>query len=270
MKTRRRGMQGSALAIAVLTAAACADTTAPESSDSVLLNAAVVVADATVEDVALATSGFTFGPLGTAGAGMGWLGGGPGEPGGRRGIGGPLSGTREVTFYDQAGGVQTAYDPTTTASVHVLLDLAGDVVRGPWSAAIERSRDLTVTGLEGEEAVRTFNGTGTEVVSRSRTAEDGAETTHDMSGSFTWNDVVVPVPGSETPWPVSGSIHRVMTISVVNGLQGDFTRTVDVTVTFDGDQTATALIDGESVEIDLAAARGRYPISGGRFCSTGG
>ena len=78
-----------------------------------LQNAAVVVADATMEDVTLATTPFGFGALGTSPS----LDGeqeGPGEPGGRHGIGGNLSGTREVTFYDARGNVQDALRRHTT------------------------------------------------------------------------------------------------------------------------------------------------------------
>ena len=274
MNTRRMIGGGAVLALAALGVAGCADsTTAPQLDDALLLNAAAVVADATVEDVALATTGFTFGPAtvsanGMGGGGMngGMNGGmGPGEPGGHRGIGGALSGTREVTFYDAAGIEQTAYDALTTASIHFVLDLAGDVTRGPWAASIERTRDMTVTGLENEETARTFNGSGSESVSRSRTLDDGSVVSHDMSGSFTYTDVVVPIPGSDPKWPLSGTIHRTMTVSVVGGLNGDFTKDVDVTVTFNGTSTATALIDGETVEIDLATRQGHFPIHAGRF-----
>jgi hypothetical protein len=84
-----------------------------------------------------------------------------------------------------------------------------------------------------------------------------------MVGSFTKTDVVVPVPGSESPWPLSGTIHRTMTVTVTGGVNGDFTRDVDVTITFDGDETANAVINGESFEIDLSARAGQDPIRQG-------
>lgn len=265
MKTRRVIAGGSVAALAALALAGCDDPgTAPQIDDELLLNAAVVVADATIEDVNLATASFGFGAAGAPEATT-HMGGGPGQPGGHHGIGGDLSGTREVTFYDASGAEQEAYDSETTASLHFTLEVAGEVARDTWSASIERMRDMTVSGLEGAESTRTFNGSGSEIVSRSRTLADGSEATHDMSGTFAYENVVVPVPGSDSRWPLSGTIHRTLQIAVVNGINGDYTKTVDVLVTFDGDETATAVIDGETVEIDLSTREGRFPIRGGRF-----
>lgn len=265
MTTRRMIAGGSVAAMAAFALAACDDSgTAPQLDDELLRNAAVVVADATIEDVNLISAGFGFGAAEAPEMGD-RMGGGPGEPGGRHGIGGDFSGTREVTFYDASGAEQDAYDAETTASIHFVLEVAGEVVRDTWSASIERMRDMTVSGLEGAENTRTFNGSGSETVSRSRTLDDGSEATHDMDGTFSYSDVVVPVPGSDSRWPLSGTIHRTLNVSVVNGPNGDYSKTVDVTITFDGDETATAVIDGETVEIDLSTRQGRYPIHRGRF-----
>jgi hypothetical protein len=264
MTTRRVIAGGSVAALAALALAGCDDSgTAPQFDDELLLDAAVVVADATIEDVNLASSSFGFAAAGAPDLTGGM--GGPGEPGGRHGIGGNLSGTREVTFYDASGAEQDAYDRETTASIHFVLEVAGEVTRDTWSASVERMRDMTVSGLEGTENVRTFNGSGSETISRSRTLDDGSEVTHDMDGSFTYDDVVVPVPGSDSRWPLSGTIHRTLNVTVVNGPNGDYTKTLDVTVTFDGDETATAVINGETVEIDLSTRDGHFPIRGGRF-----
>ncbi len=265
MTTRRVIACGSVAAVAALALTGCDDNgTAPQLDDAILLNAAVVVADATIEDVTLASTGFGFGAAGAPDM-TDRLGQGPGEPGGRNGIGGNLSGTREVTFYDASGAEQDAYDRETTAEIHFVLEVAGDVTRDTWSASIERMRDMTVSGLEGAETTRTFNGSGTETISRSRTLDDGSEASHDMSGTFTYDNVVVPVPGSDSRWPLSGTIHRTLEVTVVNGPHGDTTKTLDVTVTFDGDDTATAVINGETVEIDLTTRQGHFPIRHGRF-----
>jgi len=121
---------------------------------------------------------------------------------------------------------------------------------------------MTVTGLAGVETTRTFNGTGTEDVVRSRTLDDGSESTFDLEGSFTHEDLVVPVPGSSTKYPLSGRITRTMEVTVVNSPKGDFTRDVTVVVTFDGDSTATAVVDGKTYEIDLTARSGAFPLKG--------
>lgn len=262
MRTTTRRMLGGVAVLAATALTGCKDTAAPVANDSLLANAAAVAADATLEDVTLTTSPFGFG--GRTGPGLaGGMGTRTGRLGGGGGIGGPLSGTRDVTFYDTDGNTQTAYDSLSTASIHFVLDVSGDATRGGWSASIERTRDMTVSGLEGVETTRTFNGSGTETVGRSRTGADGNESTFEMSGTFTYQDVVVPVSGSKSRWPRSGTITRNMTVTVVNGPRGDRTKTVSVVVTFDGTSIAKAVVNGETIAIDLAARPGRFPFRGG-------
>lgn len=262
----RRVLPGMAAVAVAL--GGCQDAAGPSQNDALLQNAAVVAADAALEDVTLTTTPFGFGRQGVSAQGMG-MGDHRGPPGGGMGIGGALSGTRDVTFSDADGNVQDAYDALTTASIHFALDVGGEVSRDTWSASVERTRDMTVSGLEGQEATRTFNGSGNETVSRSRTDDTGAATTFDMTGSFTIENLVVPVPGSDPRWPLSGTITRNMTVTVVNGPNGDQTKSLTAVITFDGTSTATATINGETMEIDLTTRAGRNPIRGGRFGRSG-
>lgn len=258
----------SGTALAILAVGACEDTTAPAGLDEAfLLDAAVVAADATLEDIGIMSNAFGFG---TPGA-MGSMGSGrPGRPGGQQGIGGALSGTREVTFYDADGVVQDAYDALTTARIEAVTDVAGDVSRNNWSASIARTRNMVVTGLAGENTTRTINGSGTEDISRSLLLTDDETRTRDMTGSFTYTDVVVPTPDQEVRYPLSGTITREMIIVVVNGINGDVSETVIVVITFDGSSTATGTINGETFEIDLAARTGQFPLRGGFGRTFGG
>ena len=268
METRKMVTLSLALA-ATLGLAACGDeSTGPELLDEALsLNAAIVAADATLEDITLARTPFAF-VHGGLGLGPGGGFGPAGRPGGAFGIGGSLSGTRSVTFFDAAGIVQTAYDSLTTASMHVVVDIAGDVERAVWSSTVKRTRDMTVSGLVGVEATRTVTGQGTEDVERSRTLNDGTQTSYDMQGTFKQEKLVVPVPGSDKKYPLSGTITRTMKVSVVNGRNGDETRDVTVVITFDGDATATAVVNGETYEIDLDARAGSFPLGRGFACGT--
>ena len=261
----------AALTVAVpLAFAGCSDNTAPDVVDEALsYNAAIVAADATLEDLALARAPFAFGALATSEPGMGPGGPGMGQPGGHRGIGGDLSGTRSVTFYDADGQEQEAYDALTTASIHFFMEVGGDVERAGWSGNVYRSRDMVVSGLAGEETTRTFDGTGTESIARSRTLDDGSEASFDMEGTFTHEAVVVPAPGSEPRYPLSGTVTRTMSVTVVNGPEGDVTRNVSVVITFNGTNTATALVNGETYEIDLDTRPGGFPLKG-RFGRRGG
>jgi len=257
MKQRRIVIRGTLALVAGFAVPACDDSTGLDSfDDGLLLDMAIVAADATMED--LGTWGM---PFGFAGASLVEGAGGPGRPGGRHGIGGPLAGTRVKTFFDAAGVEQDSYDELTTASVHHETEVSGEVARDNWSATIYRLRDMTITGMEGEETHRTRNGTGEEEITRSRNVDDdGTVRTSEMSGTFTYIDVVVPVPGSETRYPISGTVTRSMTGSVVNGPNGDETRSAEITITFDGDETATIVVNGEEREIDLTTREGRSPL----------
>ncbi len=253
--TRKLIGAGVAAGFALMTGA-CADTTGPEAlSDELLNDVALVAADAALEDIALVSAHFGFGLQAVGG-----MEGGPGMLGGHMGIGGSYSGTRSAVFLDEAGDTMPAYDALETAEIHVEMEFEGERTRGTWSASIARTRSMVISGLEGENTTRTLNGTGTSIVARSRHLDDGTERSYDMAGESTHEGVVVPVPGSDPRWPLEGTITRVMHVSIVNGPDGDVERDVVVVITFDGDETANAVINGETVEIDLSTREGGNPL----------
>ena len=180
---------GAAAALALaLFAAGCGDTTALDTfAAEIDYDMAIVAADATLEDVTMWSRPFAFGAPAPA----------PGRPGGRDGWSGDFSGTREVTFYDVDGIEQAGYDSLTTDVIHILHEIQGEVVRDGWTVDIHRERDKTVSGLAGTETHRTWNGTGSEHVTRTGFTLDGDERSYDALGTFTYDDVVVPIPGSE-------------------------------------------------------------------------
>jgi len=162
---------------------------------------------------------------------------------------------REVTFFDAGGVEQAAFDRLLTASIHIVVDASGERDRPNWSGSVERHRDMWVTGLEGEETERTWNGTGENSVLRSRHVDTLPARTYDMTGSSTIDDVVVPHPRTDAAWPQSGTITRLVHILV---LENDVViREVDrtVVVVFDGTQYATMTVNGEVFTIDLAERR---------------
>jgi len=167
----RRLPAGVVVAIAVAVGACGDDATGPGAlDDSVVLDMAVLAADATLEDVAMWVQPLGFGPLPAPGP-QGVT--APGQPGGHGNFAGEFSGTRSVTFFDAGGIEQDAFDPLLTESIHVIRDIAGQITRDNFSASIARTRDMTVSGLAGEEADRTWNGSGTEEMTRSGVLEDG-------------------------------------------------------------------------------------------------
>ena len=263
---KRNTLTGLAL-VAGLALGGCAEeATAPNLLDDALTyHAAIIAADATLEDLALARAPLNFEPGAYLAPGSAPA----GRPGGGMGVGGPLSGTRSVTFFDEGGTEQPGYDALTTASIRYVLDVAGDVKRGAWSGSVARTRTMTVSGLLGEEKTRIHDGTGTEKVDRSRTLDDGSGATFSLAGTFAHVGVEVPVPGSESRYPLRGTVTRTLKVAVVNGPKGDVSRDVTVVITFDGDNTATAIVNGEAHEIDLDARPGVFPLRG-RFGGKGG
>jgi len=226
----------------VALAAACEDgvTNEVDAVDEAALraDAALVAADGMFQDLAH-MDGFS---------GLAGLGVGPEFAGIE--IEGSKSFSRTVTFYDENGIEQPSHDPELTASMHVVSALEREVAHTFWSAAITRDRDMMITGLLGAETQRTWNGTSAGTVDRSRHPDGGAVKTYDMTSSAVINDVVKGVPRSQYKYPLSGSITRTIhAVIVKDGVEE--VRDVVSTITFDGDNTATMTVDGESWEVNL-------------------
>ena len=233
MKLARIG--GLAL-LSTLALAACNDANGPSELDQAIdEDVAAVAADAVLED--LQQMYVSLGFQAASGASFDV----------------PRDFSRTVSFFDAAGNQQDAYDPLTTASIHMLIEMSGTVERDGWVATIARSRDVTVSGLEGEETERTWNGTSSADVTRSQHTDENGTRTYDMSGVGTIEDVVRGVPREDNPWPLSGTITRLITVVITNGPDGDVTHERTVVVTFNGTQFATLTVNGEEFELDLAA-----------------
>lgn len=263
MKRTNRLVHALTLAGVAATLAACDDSTGLEEfGDEMVLDAAILAADATVEEVTMwgETLGFGMSPAAVQSgydtpSGQAAM----GRPGGRGDWSGEFSGTRSVTCYDEQEVEQEECDRLTTESIHILRDIEGMIERGNFVAEISRERDMWVSGLLGEETTRTWNGEGSSLTARSGVLDDGTERSHTVEGDFEFEDVVVPIPGSDSRWPLSGTISRTMTVTRVSGDTTE-TRTVEVVVTFDGTEIAMAVINGEAMEIDLSARDGRNPL----------
>ena len=253
--------------LGVITLAACNDITDFSGSDvtesrlesGLNFDVAMVSADALIEDVAELQLDFSnaMGGVSTA----------PGETTSPA----PLRPVREVTYYDADGNEQDTYDGLTTASVHILSEISGERARDNWSSSVSRTREITITGLEDTEVIRTANGTGSSTRSRSYHSDENDDRSYDMSGTSVTTDVVRPVPQDENNpfvprqrnlYPLSGTITRDVTVTIVNGRNGDETRIKHVVITFNGTQFVTMTVDGEPIGVDLAARRGHDPRRG--------
>ena len=232
-------MKSGALTLSLIALAACSDTAGLESSfeESLTLDVAMIAADATIEG---------FGDLGLL------FGGGGPPPGG--------DATRTATFFDAAGNEQEAHDPLTTASIHLMIESTREFSRDSWTGTGTRSRDLWITGLEGEETTRTVNGTGSGTVTRSQHTDADGTRTYDMSSTSVIENVVHPVPRTDDAWPLSGTITRNVTINVINGPEGDVTKTRTVVITFNGTNLVTMTVGDETFEIDMSTRSDRHPF----------
>jgi hypothetical protein len=255
----KHGLSWTIIGAAAALAACAQDTMAPDATAQLDQDIAVVATDATAQDVELMR-----GPGGRFGLGL------PADPArfecGTFSRGG-VTITRTCTFLDDQGDPQDAYDPETTASVTVHAEVTGAIERGDWSAtSFSRVRDLTETGLLGDETSITWNGTGSGSMNKVRQTRAGDSVEFDMTSNATVTDVVIPVPRTSTSWPLSGTVSRTVTVSSTGGPHDGATRTRDVTITFDGTQYATVTVNGETFTVDLARRQcvGRGPHRPGR------
>lgn len=165
------------------------------------------------------------------------------------------------TFFDGNGLEQEVFDPITTASVHVVVTIEKEKSRDNFSASIKRYRDMWVTGLEGEEETRTWNGDGSGERHKARVSDEFGERLRDVKSTSLIEDVVRSVDRKAHPWPLSGTITRNIQVTITNGRNGDQSRERTVVITFDGTQFATLTVNGEpSHEVDLATRKGRNPL----------
>jgi len=263
MRTTLRLIAAGALALLL---GACSDssTTAPDLGVSPLLNrdVAQVVADDVGDEVSVMVDpslSTVAGNFMMAGPGGGFRTGGCAFDGARFTCPGVstanLTVTRSFAFFDAQGNPQAAFDSITTASANFQSLVEGSISRDAWSASIKRSHNVTVSGLAGAETTRTWNGTGTNDVARSRHTEGGPNRTYNMASSSVTTNVVVPVPRGEGAWPLSGTITHTVTVTITDGEGSGNTRTRTATVTFNGTQFAPVPVGDETFTVDLAERR---------------
>lgn len=241
---RRMRSIGTLAALMVATAACSTDSAmgVDVADPQVNLDVARVAGEASAQDVevmrGLAPGRFAFGLL--------WR---PREFDCDREVRSRLTVTRTCVFKDAAGNVQARYSPVTTASVNVKVSIKGDITREHWSATVDRSSDLTVSGLAGDETQSTWNGTFGTHRTRARITDDGTTRTYDFLESGTVVNVVIPFPRD---WPRSGTITKSVKVTKPNGRVVERT----VSITFNGTSIVKVTVNGEAFDFDLSE-RGR-------------
>jgi hypothetical protein len=276
----KRSLLVCAPMLALVFAAACSsDSTSPIqiTADDVDQAAVISASDATAEDVSILTASdmtMSGGAVQNAvGAGM-MLSRTPGasptyawtfgdgctySAGSGRFSCPPISGdgltlNRDYAFFDASDAAQSAYSASLTASANFHVSVAGVHVADAGADTVNRDRNLTVSGLAGTETSRTWNGVGTRDDGGYRTINDVKRTYH-TNDNVTISNVVVNLPRSSNPWPISGTITR--QISGTGGVtkadvSKSFAVSRTVTITFNGTENATVTVGGNTYTLDLS------------------
>ena len=167
-----------------------------------------------------------------------------------------LTVTRSLAFFD-ANGVMMNHFDSTTASMNVQATDVGVVSRENGADTVSRSRNLTATGLLGHNTTRTWNGSASGT-GGGYGSDSAATRTFDVSDNTTFSDIVVALPRSANPYPVSGSIARMVTGSGTV-TKGDSTRAVTISrnvgITFNGTEFVPMTVGSVSYTLDLATGK---------------
>lgn len=238
----------AAVFVAALATAACGET----SQQPEMLDPSLDVVAQTSADAALADLGFMGSDIGAV---LTFTASDPGTSG--LGLAGPQRPTRNATFYDSDGNVMQAYDSLLTASISWSSSHSREVSRGSMSGSMSHERDMRVTGLLGDETERTHNGSGSDARQRLRVDDENGDRSYSMESAVTIESVVKAVDREARPWPLSGSITRQVQVEIVNGPEGDVSKSFTAVLTFDGTQFPTMLVNGEAFQVDLAARAGK-------------
>ncbi|MFL5616478.1 MAG: hypothetical protein ACJ796_22620 [Gemmatimonadaceae bacterium] len=167
---------------------------------------------------------------------------------------GGLTLNRDYAFFTADQTAQSAYDASATASANFHVSVAGVHVADAGADTVNRDRTLTVSGLSGTETSRTWNGTGARTDGGYRTQGDVKRSYH-VSDAVTVSNVLVNLPRSSNPWPISGTITRHVTGTAAvekSGVSKSFALDRTVTVTFNGTQYAAVAVGGNSYTLDLS------------------
>jgi len=230
-------------ALALLAACSSTDPNSAAAPD-VTMDVATVATEMGAQDVEM-----MHGPGGSFG--FGWhadLGRFNCEPMDREG----LTVVRTCTFTDSVGVVQAAYDTSTTASVTVHTEISGAIDRRRWSATIDRTSDLVVSGLAGANTTMIWNGSAAGTSTKVKTSDSSETRQYNMTFTGTIANVVIPVPRTDSSWPLSGIIAREVTVTFVGGPRDGTTVQRSTTLEFNGTQFATLTVNGETFQVDLA------------------
>ena len=125
--------------------------------------------------------------------------------------------------------------------------------------ASHRTRQMTISGLAGQETSRTHNGFGTSRDTTTFTGtRDGETLTRIMveASNDSVQGVVFNLPHASNPWPVSGTIVRSTagSVDITAGARHEnrsFTRRITVTFPADAQGNVTITINAKTCQLNL-------------------
>ena len=171
-----------------------------------------------------------------------------------------LSIDRSAAFADAGGGVQSAFDRSTTNSINTIIQVHGTVGwRNDVTTTATHASSRTVSGLADGSTDRTVNGAS---AGEERTVGRNF-TVHYVVGDTT-SSVVIPItPGLVRAYPTSGTVTRSMRVTYTRSDGATRSETRREVVTFDGSDTATVVIteDGTTITCALPLRSGRPTCS---------
>jgi len=151
-----------------------------------------------------------------------------------------LTFTRSFALYDADGNSQQQRDENTR-SVDRQVGVAGTVTLDRGSVTIDRSSDVTVSGLGRESTEHTLNGAEVGTTVATRTNDQGRLTVTEQSGDTVTN-VVVHAPRARDNWPLSGTAVHAAKATVEATGKPTKTYTRREVVTFNGTRLVPVVI----------------------------
>lgn len=159
---------------------------------------------------------------------------------------------RSYAFFDATGQPMKDRDDIKTASVNFQLSMNGSVSRDTtFLGVVHRTRNMTVSGLLGNETTRRWDGFG---ASADTNTHRSAQTTRTYAGKSvdSLKAVIYPQPRTPTSYPLSGTMIRSVSYMVTStGHTGTERRSVDrrAVITYNG--TASVPVKSGTVTCTL-------------------
>lgn len=161
--------------------------------------------------------------------------------------------SRSAGFTDAGGAPMSHYNDTTTAAANFMITVSGVHQRLLGADTISRTRNMTATGLLGHETSRTWNGSGTR--SDGGYTQDTAKVrTYHTTDTVTFANIVVNLPRSQNPYPISGTVTRQISGSgsvVAGTTTRTFTVKKTVIITFNGTRYVPMMVGSVAFTLDL-------------------